>query len=109
MKAPEVIFREPGEDGPRGRGPSTDDVEPIVGQTEIDSIDQAEAGGVEPGDDVEPRTAAATAARRRKHAEKLATSLGPRIGDLPDAHLRALTGVLFAACAERGLTVPDLR
>lgn len=57
----------------------------------------------------EPRTEAATRARKTKHARRLALELGPRAEYLPDDVLSTLAGVLRAACLERGVPVADLR
>ncbi|MGI5182225.1 hypothetical protein ACQEVZ_38625 [Dactylosporangium sp. CA-152071] len=55
------------------------------------------------------RTAAATAARRRAYAARIAHELACRLDELDNARLAALAGVLAAECLNRGLAVPDIR
>lgn len=56
-----------------------------------------------------PRTAAATATRRRARLAKVAHEMACRVDDLDDRRLAVLAGTLVAAALQRGLAVPDLR
>lgn len=55
------------------------------------------------------RTAAATAARRRAYAARIAHEVACRLDELDDERVAVLAGVLFGECLRRGMAVPDLR
>jgi hypothetical protein len=57
---------------------------------------------------VRPRTAAASAALRRRGAQTVARTVVERRDDLDDRWLTTLAAVLVAECTMRGLVVPDL-
>lgn len=54
------------------------------------------------------RTVAATEARRRQGAARLATILAVRIDDLDDKMLAALASAVDAEITERGIVVPSI-
>lgn len=56
-----------------------------------------------------PKTAAATAARRRAYTARIALELAGRLDELDDDRVARLAAVLVAEAHARGLAVWDLR